>query len=1302
MDGYVGQLYLLAQKNNFEVSYEEINAPQTSGMFAITAVVNSERYPEGLGHTEEEAKQNAAKNALEKLSGESIQPNDSMSSRTENPPPVSNGSFKWANYTCWLNEYGQKQKVKVDPKESTRIAPVNATQCCRFVVDNKEFPEAYGKTKREAKEEAARLVYEALNRETTTDQEGDEPSVRQICNETDELSLSTTEPTMEANYIGFLNEYCQKNKKTVPDYIQVAKRGPPHSPQFFYKAVIDNMEYPEGKGNSVKEAKRNAAKQAWDSLQLRRNPLRLEDSDSSMFGSPVLRVPQDPTSSGGIAFEDSSGVQSPKMETPVSNKPKIRLAVNFSQVPSDNKQETSLGAPVQKPPAQPSRFLQDYDTITHIGKGGFGRVFKAKRKLEDQYFAVKIVESGKKSRREVTALIRLRHSNIVQYYSSWEEDTRYQCESSESTSNSGSNTEKYLYIQMELCKCDLRTWIDENNENQNPSRRAKALDIVQQVVNGVEYIHKEGFIHRDLKPANIFDLDGKVKIGDFGLVTFGGNASDGAQLERTEKKGTRSYMSPEQMESNDYDRKVDIFALGLIYFELVWPMKTRMEKHDLWPGIRNGKDFPKEFSREYSAENKLIKKMLDQKPSERPEASKIASGLKKLSSILQGKNKEDRENRIQEEEDGVRSTGAPKKIRTTRRRVPMMPPSEDLRATWEMPNGDKVIFLFDYDEEELHIFQSTEPDYQSNISSVDMQYKNANDGKERTTFMKWDVTGELWEKMMGENTASGEKLGKQVCVFLNSKGEGAKEPALAIAKGLGLKTAKDINPTLYDLLQRGQLHKTDGKPPLWSLTADPDGANLLQSGSPVPPRQQTCLKGSESSMSMSKSTSMSMSMSMSKSTSMSISEDHDSVPKQLELKIKEILRSQGGDRWLHIQNIMKMLKQPKGNINCLLYAMKGRGELEQNGKQWRCKDGGDTPGHNLRSLEEFSDIEKLGRGGFGSVYKVKHRVDGKWYAVKITKYKGDHEKREVAALASLDHPNIVRYYTSWIGPHYRHDKSNNKGSRDPELCLVPYPSCSESQEGSESVIFEREIDSFSIDSKADKEKEREEVESGLADICITSSDPPSGSNDTSGQQDNMSLYIKMELCTGGSLNDWFRKGGAERTKEEATKVFQKIVQTVEYIHSKNLIHRDLKPDNILFGQDNIVKIGDFGLATMTCDQSGKPIERTRGRGTKTYMSPEQEKQSKYDEKTDIYPLGLIFFELVWKMKTVAERAEIWDNLRKGIFPDGFTEEFMSEGSVIKLMLSESPEKRPPASTITMLLNSPQQTQRLQKDKNRTA
>lgn len=66
--------------------------------------------------------------------------------------------------------------------------------------------------------------------------------MRRICNETDELSLSTTEPTMEANYIGFLNEYCQKNKKNVPQYRQVGKIGPPHSPQY----VSSGKEYGRG------------------------------------------------------------------------------------------------------------------------------------------------------------------------------------------------------------------------------------------------------------------------------------------------------------------------------------------------------------------------------------------------------------------------------------------------------------------------------------------------------------------------------------------------------------------------------------------------------------------------------------------------------------------------------------------------------------------------------------------------------------------------------------------------------------------------------------------------------------------------------------------------------------------------------------------------------------------------------------------------------------------------------------------------------------------------------------------------
>uniref|UniRef100_A0A671LR80 non-specific serine/threonine protein kinase n=1 Tax=Sinocyclocheilus anshuiensis TaxID=1608454 RepID=A0A671LR80_9TELE len=596
---YISQLNEYQQKTQCSVEYEEgsTDGPSHNKTFTMRAVVNGQRYSEGTGKTKKEAKQNAAKNALNGINiTQNIEPTTSSVQNTPNNMTVSQ-----RNYICWLNEYSMKNKLLFEACESTN--PGNTAQLgtyvCKYVCGVREFPEAYGNNKKDAKEAAAKCVYEELLKTQDAEVFNDNSNRTQMSEvasrsaSLDRASLSFADESRstvpDSNYIALLNNYSQKYKHAL-DFKLVEKRGPPHNPEFVYKVVIDGKEYPEGQGKSAKEAKQHAAQHAWSEIN------------------------------------EQSG----------------RTTQSSENDSSSQTQETSF-FPLEIHPScyvHLCRFLEDFDSINPIGKGGFGRVFKARRKLENTYYAVKIVKSTKKARREVGALAKFNNANIVRYYSCWVEDTTYRHDSSESYSLSDSGSDpgtKFLYIQMEFCEGDtLHAWIYKRNSSNvhDPERRTEAAQINRQVLKAVEYIHKEGLIHRDLKPLNImFSSEGTVKVGDFGLVTAAENDNDQQLLERTKRTGTRIYMSPEQANQTSYDRKVDIYALGLIYFELIWNLFTLHERKKIWDDIRS-RDFPSQFSKKCNFEHKLIDRMLSPSPDERPEASELISELDRYTNIL--------------------------------------------------------------------------------------------------------------------------------------------------------------------------------------------------------------------------------------------------------------------------------------------------------------------------------------------------------------------------------------------------------------------------------------------------------------------------------------------------------------------------------------------------------------------------------------------------------------------------------------------------------------------------------------------
>ncbi|KAK5853777.1 hypothetical protein PBY51_014904 [Eleginops maclovinus] len=600
-----------------------------------------------------------------------------------------------------LNEYAQKKKslglLKYEDLGSFGPDHIK-TFTQRVVLNDKVYPEGVGKTKKEAKNNAAKNALRDLEEAArqpsvgTTAVENYNPTSAQqekelnqndsdICNQTRSLSVNSQDNSSEQNnFIGLVNHYCQK-KNRCHTFIEDRRWGPAHEPQFFYRLIIDNKEYPVAKGKNAKEAKQNAARHAWFALQEQSDwdsKMSVRSTVSEGGAPPVLSTPSTPvdsheassqrtstSKSNSITFEDSPNPSQAQIPLEPDNGTPTRLSNSLESITSSQSmssgtsgsglftdssnsskdqhavKDKNMGNTENETPTH-SRFTSEFDIIDCLGRGAYGCVYAARHKLLNKCFAVKIVRSDEKALREVGTLSDLLHSNIVRYYTFWMEDSRYQghitvgssAGSFSSSQSIDDPSAKYLYIEMELCQTKtLKKWINEKNTQSQPDtkRRQESQTIAQQIVNGVEYIHCKGHIHRDLKPDNIlFGVDGVVKIGDFGLVTKDDDDDDDdiALMERTRQRGTYTYMAPEQITGKNYDRKVDIFALGLIYFELLWKLSTGHERVVVWNDARSLK-LPEQFSVTFAEENKIIRLMLREKPEDRPEACELKAELKK-------------------------------------------------------------------------------------------------------------------------------------------------------------------------------------------------------------------------------------------------------------------------------------------------------------------------------------------------------------------------------------------------------------------------------------------------------------------------------------------------------------------------------------------------------------------------------------------------------------------------------------------------------------------------------------------------
>ncbi len=143
--------------------------------------------------------------------------------------------------------------------------------------------------------------------------------------------------------------------------------------------------------------------------------------------------------------------------------------------------------------------------------------------------------------------------------------------------------------------------------------------------------------------------------------------------------------------------------------------------------------------------------------------------------------------------------------------------------------------------------------------------------------------------------------------------------------------------------------------------------------------------------------------------------------------------------------------------------------------------------------------------------------------------------------------------------------------------------------------------------------------------------------------DGETYFITMELMHEGSLEDWLKQNGAMPV-DRALRVVADAAAGLAYAESLGIVHRDIKPDNLMLDQHGAVKIADLGLASTIEENDGQSI------GTPHFMAPEQVLRKDVDHRTDLYALGCTFYRLVtgrtpFRGQTVKDilRAQVKDD-----------------------------------------------------------
>lgn len=174
-----------------------------------------------------------------------------------------------------------------------------------------------------------------------------------------------------------------------------------------------------------------------------------------------------------------------------------------------------------------------------------------------------------------------------------------------------------------------------------------------------------------------------------------------------------------------------------------------------------------------------------------------------------------------------------------------------------------------------------------------------------------------------------------------------------------------------------------------------------------------------------------------------------------------------------------------------------------------------------------------------------------------------------------------------------------------------------------------------------------------------------------GRHNNLN-YIAMDYLPGGSIHDKMLTGIAE---EYALRILREIASALDHAHSKGYVHRDIKPENILFRDDNSAVLTDFGVARALLSGSRHTHAGTVV-GTPHYMSPEQTRGKTVDARSDIYSLGIVFFEMLTGSVPYQGDEAVSIALKHLAAPiPTLPAQFMHLQPLLDKMLNKEPDKR---------------------------